>query len=82
MHMKNKYNRYGYKVCYRENGAASYVRHFKTYTYKQALRARAGYMRYPPTARSDGHTLKRPRWKIIHISRSEVKRGIWREVPF
>ena len=29
---KNKNNPYGYKVCYREEGAKEYVRHFMTYT--------------------------------------------------
>ncbi len=76
--MKN----YGYKVCYREDGKRRYVRHFMTYTRKQATNVTDGYIRYPPLARSDGHVLNRPRWKIIPISYSEVKAGIWREPPF
>ena len=73
---------YGYKVCYREEGTTTYVRHFLTYTYKQALTAMDGYIRYPPEAREDGHTLKRPIWEIIPVSRHEVKAGIWLEAPF
>lgn len=73
---------YGYKVCYREKGGKSYVRHFLTYTYKQAVHSLNYYIRYPPEAREDGHVLKRPRWKIIPVSRREVKAGIWRECPF
>lgn len=85
--MKNRRNRYGYKVCYCEEesstpGKKRYVRHFKTYTYKQAVQAMDGYIRYPPTAREDGHVLNNPKWVIIPISRDEVKSGIWREVPF
>jgi hypothetical protein len=76
--MKN----YGYKVCYREHGGKRYVRHFLTYTRKQAINALDGYMRYPPVARNDGHVLKKPRWKIFPVSRREAKAGIWREVPF
>ncbi len=74
--------RYGYKVCYREQGGKRYVRYFLTYTRKQAMTAMAGYIRYPPVARDDGHTLQGPAWKIVPVSRSEVEKGIWREAPF
>ena len=50
-------NPYGYKVCYKEDGAKDYTRHFKTYTYRQAVKAKAGYIRFPPRARDDGHIL-------------------------
>ena len=73
---------YRYKVCYREQGSNVYVRHFMTYTYKQAVCARNGYLRFPPTAREDNHKLKNPTWKIIPISRDEIKAGIWNEAPF
>jgi hypothetical protein len=76
--MKN----YGFKVCYREQGKRYYVRHFLAYTRRQAKSAMDGYVRYPPSARDDGRILKKPRWKIIPVSRSEVKAGIWREPPF
>ena len=75
-------NKYGYKVCYREEGMKRYVRHFLTYTRRQAVRAMNGYIRYPPTARKDGHKLTKPKWKIIPVSRSEAEAGIWRECPF
>jgi len=73
---------YGYKVCYREKGKTRLVRHFLTYTKAQAVLALNGYIRYPPTAREDGRALVKPRWKIIPVSRDEVKAGIWREPPF
>jgi hypothetical protein len=76
--MKN----YGYKVCYIEDGQNSYTRHFLTYTKRQAQNAICGYIRYPPTAREDGHTLIKPKWKIIAVSKREVLDGIWRETPF
>ena len=79
---KNTNNPYGYKVCYKEEGAKDYIRHFKTYTYKQAVTARAGYIRFPPIAREDGHILNKPKWVIIPIKYSEVRAGIWREDPF
>lgn len=72
----------GYKVCYREQGKTRYVRHFMTYTYKQAVFAMTEYIRYPPTAREDNHILINPTWKIIPISRQEVDNGIWLECPF
>lgn len=78
----NKRNRYGYKVCYREQGETAYVRHFKTYTYRQAVCAINEYILYPPNAREDGHKLNSPTWKIMPVSRDEVKAGIWRECPF
>ena len=61
----------GFKICYREEGS-----------YKQAVRAKLSYERYPPRARNDNHKLNNPTWKIIPINKDEVKAGIWREVPF
>ncbi|MCL2797719.1 MAG: hypothetical protein FWD58_06670 [Firmicutes bacterium] len=73
---------YGYKVCYREKGKTRYVRHFLTYTRKQAEDVLICYIRYPPTARENGRALVKPRWKIIPVSRDEIKAGIWDEPPF
>ena len=73
---------YGYKVCYREEGSKDYVRHFTAHTYKQAVSAKAGYIRFPPRAREDNHKLNKPKWVIIPIRYSEVKDGIWRQDPF
>ena len=75
-------NPYGYKVCYKEDGSKDYTSHFKTYTYRQAVKAKAGYIRFPPRARCDGHILKNPKWVIIPIQHSEVRDGIWHEAPF
>ena len=75
-------NPYGYKVCYKEEVAKDYTSHFKTYTYRQAVKAKAGYIRFPPRAREDGHILKNPKWVIIPIQHSEVRDGIWHEDPF
>ena len=70
----------GFKICYREEGSKQYIRHFMTYSYKQAVRAKLSYERYPPRARNDNHKLNNPTWKIIPINKDEVKAGIWREV--
>lgn len=80
--MKKKRNRYGYKICYLEEGKKRYVRHFMTYTRKAAVYSLNYYTRYPPAAREDGHVLINPEWKIIPVSRREVKAGIWRGPPF
>ena len=69
--MRNsKTPKYGYKVCYREEGAKEYVRYFLTHTRKQAFNA----MR--------DRELVNPKWKVIPVSEKETKRGIWRECPF
>ena len=73
---------YGYKVCYKEMNSRRCVRYFLTYTRRQAKRAIAGYIRYPPRSREDRHELLAPEWKIIPVSRKEFKAGIWRECPF
>ena len=81
--MRKNHNKcYGYKVCYKEENANRYVRHFLTYTYKEAQSVIVGYIRYPPTAREDNHVLVKPKWKIIPVKVNEVKQGIWRECPF
>ena len=78
----NLNNPHGYKVCYKEKGAREYIRHFLTYTYKQAKQAKRYYLKYPQTSREDDHPLNKPEWVIITIKKSEVRAGIWHEVPF
>ncbi len=80
--MRREHNPYGYKVCYKEAGMKDYIRHYKTYTYRQAVKAKTGFILYPPRAREDNHILKDPKWVVIPIKHSEVKDGIWRENPF
>ena len=74
--------RTGYKVCYKEQGSNPYIRHYKTYSYKNAISMINFYKRYPPTARKDNHKLKKPKWRVIPITIKEIHDGIWREVPF
>ena len=78
----NLNNPYGYKVCYKEKGSKEYIRHFLTYTYQQAKQAKLYYIKYPQHSREDEHPLKNPQWVIIPIKKSEVRAGIWHEVPF
>ena len=73
---------YGYKVCYREEGAKEYVRYFLTHTRKQAFNAMRSYIRRPPTARDGARELVYPTWNVIPVSGTALKRGIWRECPF
>ena len=75
-------NPYGYKVCYKEKGCKDYIKHFLTYTYRQAMQAKNFYHRFPQRDREDDHELKKPVWVIITIKKSEVRAGIWREDPF
>ena len=75
-------NPFGYKVCYRERGCKDYIRHFLTYTYSQARQAKMFYIKYPQRSREDEHLLDRPEWVIIPVKKSEVRAGIWHEVPF
>lgn len=75
-------NPYGYKVCYTENRSRRVNRHFLTHTYRQAVKMKQHYLRYPQHSRHDGHRLRKPTWFIIPIRKSEVRDGIWREVPF
>ena len=78
----NLNNPHGYKVCYKEKGSKEYIRHFLTYTYKQALIAKRYYIKFKQHSREDNHPLKNPEWVIIPIKKSEVRSGIWHEVPF
>lgn len=72
----------GYKVCYKEEGAKDYIRHYMTYTHKQAKKMLMYYKRYPQVSRKDNHPLVKPKWVIIPIKKSEIRDGIWREIPF
>ncbi len=69
-------NKYGYKVCYTEKHYKNLHTRFKTRTYKQAVEMKRFYYTYPPD------NIKRPKWFVIPISKSEVRNGIWRENPF
>lgn len=70
------YNPYGYKVCYKERNKP-YKTKFITHSYKQAVKAKQGYVRYPLEFCN-----KKVVWHILPISRKEVKNGIWRQSPF
>lgn len=79
--MKN----YGYKVCYSEKGHKREIkRYFKTYTYKQAVKAKEMYLRFKDLRSRENynHIIKKPTWYILPITKQEVKQGIWRECPF
>lgn len=54
-------NPYGYKVCYQEKGSSVYIRYFLTYTYKDAVTVKQGYIRYPPSERDTDRKLDDPR---------------------
>lgn len=69
-------NPYGYKVCYKEKFHKYYVRQFKTRSYKQAVKVKQDYVK------ENNPLLKKPVWHIMPITRAEVLKGIWREVPF
>ena len=73
---------FGYKVCYKEKGHKKYIKHYLTYTYEQAKQAKSYFIKYPQKSRESNTPLKKPYWIIIPIKKSEVKDGIWHEVPF
>ena len=75
-------NKNGYKICYKEKGKNYYVRYFLTYTFSQAVKMKNYFIRYPQLTRDRTRPLKKPEWVIIPIKKSEVKAGIWHEVPF
>lgn len=75
-------NPYGYKVGYRENGNRLFVRHFMTYTYKQALTALYYRRKYPQRERETNRPLIDPFWEIKPITKKEILAGIWDEIPF
>lgn len=80
---RSKHNPYGYKLCYREPGEIPYRRYFKTYTYRQAMKAKQSFLQYPPRDRGNNHrVLFAVEWVIIPIRHSEIKDGIWLEDPF
>ena len=76
------YNPHGYKVCFKEKGDKEYTVRFLTHTYKQAKSVKEMYLRYPSIASIYNRPLKKPEWVIIPIKKSEVRDGIWHEVPF
>ena len=83
MKMKTIFNNlYGYKVCFREKGDKDYIVRFLSRTYKQAKSIKKMYLRYPSIASINNRPLKKPEWVIIPIKKSEVRDGIWHEVPF
>ena len=72
----NTNNPYGYKICYKEKFSKYYVKQFMTYSYNQAVKVKKDFIK------ENNPLLKNPIWHIIPITRAEVLKGIWREVPF
>lgn len=73
----NRHNSYGYKICLKK--PFGHIVRFKTYTFEAAREIVAHFYKYPPEI---ALRIKKPVWVIIPIKKSEVMRGIWREVPF
>lgn len=80
--MNRKKQSYGYKICYKEQGAKDYTRHFMTYTYHAAVKELRYLISTPQASKDDGHLLNNPKWKIIPITQKEYRNGIWQECPF
>lgn len=78
----NLNNPHGYKICYREKGSKDFIKRFITRTYREAKSAKEMYLRYPSLAALYKQPLKKLEWVIIPIKKSEVRDGIWHEVPF
>jgi len=74
--------KYGFKICYRDEGTKCHVRHFLTFTRRQAVEMLNFYIRYPPMEHEGRRALIKPKWKIIPVSRREVRAGIWEGCPF
>lgn len=72
----NTNNPYGYKICYKEKFSKYYVKQFMTHSYNQAVKVKKDFIK------ENNPLLKNPIWHIIPITRAEVLKGIWREVPF
>ena len=72
----NANNPYGYKICYKEKFSKYYVKQFMTHSYNQAVKVKKDFIK------ENNPLLKNPIWHIIPITRAEVLKGIWREVPF
>ena len=72
----NTNNPYGYKICYKEKFSKYYVKQFMTHSYNQAVKVKKDFVK------ENNPLLKNPIWHIIPITRAEVLKGIWREVPF
>lgn len=77
---KNKI--YGYMVGYRELGSRLFIKHFMTYTYRQALFSRRFYRKYPQRTRETNRPIIDPFWEIQPITKKEYLAGIWDEIPF
>ena len=76
------YNPHGYKVCFKEKGDKEYTIRFLTKTFREAKSVKEMYLRYPSLATVYNRPLKKSEWVIIPIKKSEVRDGIWHEVPF
>lgn len=76
---------YGYKICYSEKGHKRVVKaYFLVRSYTEAVRIKksfAGHSGYNYDRENYKRRLKKPTWYIVPITRREVLRGIWREVP-
>ena len=72
----NTNNPYGYKICYKEKFSKYYVKQFMTHSYNQAVKVKKDFIK------ENNPLLKNPVWHIIPITKAEVLKGIWREVPF
>jgi len=80
--MQKENNKYGYKLCYTNEGSKKLHRYIVTNTYGLAEFEKQLCEKYPEKVKQNNQTIRGPTWYIIPIKNKFEYKKLWRGCPF
>lgn len=75
-------NKYGYKICYKEETDSKLKLHLVTNSFDLAVLELKNYKLYPQKDRKDKHIIKNPIWHLLEVKNQNEYKKLWKGCPF
>ena len=75
-------NKYGYKLCYKNEGSKKLHIYVITNTFSLAEFEMQMCIKYPEQIKQSNKTIRGPTWLIIPIKNKKEYKKLWRDCPF
>ena len=75
-------NKYGYKLCYKNEGSKKLHIYVITNTFSLAEFEMKMCIKYPEQIKQSNKTIRGPTWLIIPIKNKREYKKLWKDCPF
>lgn len=75
-------NKYGYKLCYKNEGSKKLYIYVITNTFSLAEFEMQMCIKYPEQIKQSNKTIRGPTWLIIPIKNKREYKKLWKDCPF